>query len=74
MATYNRSDLDSTIINGRLTGLYYYYVNSNEVYKATYLGFCPNIINVAYNPFLAILPILPKGLLIAPIALLIIFA
>ena len=53
MATYNRSDLDSTIINGRLTGLYYYYVNSNEVYKATYLGFCPNIINVAYNPFLA---------------------
>ena len=46
------SDSKSTIMNGMLTGLYYYYVDSSKITGATYLASCNTIVNVAFNPFL----------------------
>ena len=46
------SDSTSTIMNGMLTGLYYYYVDSNKITGATYLATCNTIVNVCFNPFL----------------------
>ena len=47
------SDSKSTIMNGMLTGLYYYYVDSTKITGATYLASCNTIVNVAFNPFLS---------------------
>ena len=47
------SDSKSTIMNGMLTGLYYYYVDSNKITGATYLASCNTIVNVCFNPFLS---------------------
>lgn len=47
------SDTQSTIMNGMLTGLYYYFVDSSKITGATYLATCNSIINVAFNPFLS---------------------
>ena len=47
------SDSTSTIMNGMLTGLYYYYVDSNKITGATYLATCNTIVNVCFNPFLS---------------------
>lgn len=46
------SDSKTTIMNGMLTGLYYYYVDSSKITGATYLASCNTIVNVAFNPFL----------------------
>lgn len=46
------SDSKSTIMNGMLTGLYYYFVDANKVTGATYLASCNTIVNVCFNPFL----------------------
>ena len=46
------SDTKTTIMNGMLTGLYYYYVDSTKITGASYLATCNTIINVAFNPFL----------------------
>lgn len=46
------SDSTSTIMNGMLTGLYYYFVDSNKITGATYLASCNTIVNVCFNPFL----------------------
>ena len=46
------SDSKSTIMNGMLTGLYYYFVDSNKITGATYLASCNTIVNVCFNPFL----------------------
>ena len=46
------SDSKSTIMNGMLTGLYYYFVDSTKIAGATYLASCNTIVNVAFNPFL----------------------
>ena len=47
------SDSKTTIMNGMLTGLYYYFVDSSKVTGATYLASCNTIVNVAFNPFLS---------------------
>lgn len=47
------SDSKSTIMNGMLTGLYYYFVDSNKITGATYLASCNTIVNVCFNPFLS---------------------
>ena len=47
------SDSKTTIMNGMLTGLYYYYVDSSKVTGASYLATCNTIVNVAFNPFLS---------------------
>lgn len=47
------SDSKTTIMNGMLTGLYYYYVDSSKITGASYLATCNTIINVAFNPFLS---------------------
>ena len=47
------SDSKSTIMNGMLTGLYYYFVDANKITGATYLASCNTIINVCFNPFLS---------------------
>ena len=53
MAISYVSDSKSTIMNGMLTGLYYYYVDSNKITGATYLASCNTIVNVCFNPFLS---------------------
>lgn len=47
------SDSKSTIMNGMLTGLYYYFVDANKITGATYLASCNTIVNVCFNPFLS---------------------
>lgn len=47
------SDTKTTIMNGILTGLYYYYVDSSKITGASYLATCNTIINIAFNPFLS---------------------
>ena len=47
------SDSKTTIMNGMLTGLYYYYVDSSKITGASYLATCNTIVNVAFNPFLS---------------------
>ena len=53
MAISYVSDSKSTIMNGMLTGLYYYFVDSNKITGATYLASCNTIVNVCFNPFLS---------------------
>ena len=53
MAITYTSDSKTTIMNGMLTGLYYYYVDSTKITGASYLATCNTIINVAFNPFLS---------------------
>lgn len=52
MAIYDRNEKDSANIGDTLCGMYFYYVDQDNIEDATYVGLTDRIQTITYNPFI----------------------